>query len=275
MPVKKLLRTCLLLLLVAGSLLACDILPGTGTAKPGGTSSVVELPTGTPELDTWYSIASGVEVRYEHWKGPSKNEDDITIVRMTPSKVRLSVGYQPDNPLTMREWMKETKARVLLNGGYFDKNNRPTGLLVSNGEVTGESYSGFGGMLAVDSEGKMSLRSLNQSPYDPNSENLTQATQSSPMLIINGKRTDFQADASTGRRTIVAMDKKGRLIFLVSPSLAFSLDEIADLLVDSDLGLQTALNLDGGSSTGLYVNTSKQKINIDPISSLPIVIIVK
>lgn len=76
-------------------------------------------------------------------------------------------------------------------------------------------------------------------------------------------------------RTVIAMDTQGRLLFIVSPSAAFSIDEMADLLVQSDLSLKTALNLDGGSSTGLYFKSGSQKVSLDPVTALPIVIIVK
>jgi hypothetical protein len=71
------------------------------------------------------------------------------------------------------------------------------------------------------------------------------------------------------------MDKQGRLLFIVCPGLAFSLDELADRLIASDLSIDVALNLDGGSSTGLYVNAGSQHVAIDPIAKLPIVVVVK
>jgi exopolysaccharide biosynthesis protein len=65
------------------------------------------------------------------------------------------------------------------------------------------------------------------------------------------------------------------MLLIASPSQAFTLDELADLLASSDLSIKTALNLDGGASTGLYVDGANQKISIDPFTLLPIVIIVK
>ncbi|HET8841984.1 MAG TPA: phosphodiester glycosidase family protein, partial [Ktedonobacteraceae bacterium] len=144
----------------------------------------------------------------------------------------------------------------------------------SDGDASGTSYVGFGGMLDVNAEGKVQLRALVQQPYDE-SENLTQVTQSAPMLMLNGKRTEFDANDKASPRSIVAIDKKGRLLFIASPGLAFTLDEMATLLEKSDLGLVTALNLDGGSSTGLYVNAGNQKVTIDSYVNLPLVIVVK
>jgi exopolysaccharide biosynthesis protein len=71
------------------------------------------------------------------------------------------------------------------------------------------------------------------------------------------------------------MDKQGRLLFIASPGQVFSLDQLADQLVSSDLSIETALNLDGGSSTGLYVNGGSSHVAIDSVAKLPLVIIVK
>jgi uncharacterized protein YigE (DUF2233 family) len=116
---------------------------------------------------------------------------------------------------------------------------------------------------------------LRQQPYDPNNERLEQATQSSPMLMLGGKRTQFSADASQTRRSIVAMDKQGRLLFIASPGQVLSLDQLADQLAASDLSIDVALNLDGGASTGLYVNGGSPHVAIDSLAKLPLVIIVK
>jgi len=223
----------------------------------------------------WNRVATGVEVRYEDWKIPGGDDDTVTIVRFDLHKIKLSVEYQPGQPLLMNEWMQQEHAIAMINGGYFDQQDNATALVVSNGKVFGESYVGFGGMLSVDAQGRMLLRSLHQQPYDPNTEQLEQATQSAPILMSDGKRTQFSADASQTRRSVVAMDKQGRLLFIASPGQVFSLDQLADQLVSSDLSIETALNLDGGSSTGLYVNGGSSHVTIDSLAKLPLVIIVK
>jgi uncharacterized protein YigE (DUF2233 family) len=226
-------------------------------------------------LNVWNRVATGVEVRYEDWKIPGGDDDTVTIVRFDLHKVKLSVGYQPGQPQSMNEWMQQERAMAIINGGYFDQQFNATALVVSNGKVFGKSYTGFGGMLSVDAHGIVNLRSLRQQPYDPNNERLKQATQSAPILMLGGKRTQFSADASQTRRSVVAIDKQGRLLFIVSPGQVFSLDELADQLASSDLSIEVALNLDGGSSTGLYVNGGSPHVAIDSFAKLPLVIIVK
>jgi uncharacterized protein YigE (DUF2233 family) len=195
------------------------------------------------------------------------------ITRFDPHTVHFSVDYSPDKPQTMKTWMQQTGATVIINGGYFNAQDQAEALVVSNGQAQGVSYADCCGMFQVDAQGNASVRSLTDQPYDP-SEQLQQATQSRPMLVQNGKRTQFQEDASSSRRTVVAMDTQGRILFIVCPSESLTMDELADLLANSDLSIETALNLDGGSSTGLYIN-GDQKVTLDSVNPLPIVITAK
>jgi hypothetical protein len=256
---------CLTLILL---LTACDALP---TVSIGPTSQ-----TPTPTINTWNKAAPGVEVRSETWKSPSNSlvSDTVSIARFDLHAVKLSVAYQPNQPLSMQDWMHKENPTALINGGYFDSQDNATALVISNGQAFGTSYPDFGGMLDVDAQGNVQLRSLSEQPYDP-SEGLTQATQCSPMLLINGQRTQFKSDAKTSPRSVAAIDKQGRLLFIVSPGIAFTLDDMATLLAKSDLGLVNALNLDGGSSTGLYVNAGSQSVELDSYVNLPLVIVVK
>ncbi len=268
---------CLALCLLIGSLLGCSIAaPGASiqVTRPGNATSS-QNQGGSQELNTWKQAAPGIEIRFEHWKSPGEDEDTVAITRLDLKKVHLSIGYASDKPQALSVWMKQTGAIAMMNGGYFDKNNQPTGLLISDGQTVGTSYADFGGMLAVDTHGNVSLRSLKQQPYDPNSEQLQQATQSSPMLMIDGQRTQFQANSVSQRRSVVAIDNQGRMLLIASPDQSFTLDELADQLASSDLSLKTALNLDGGASTALYVNGASQQISIDSFTLLPIVIIIK
>lgn len=263
-------KLILLLALATCLLMACDVLPTVTINKTPIISGAA-----TPQLNTWYQGGKGVQVRYENWKDNDGDEDTVTIARFDLRDVALSVAYQPDQPLSMSEWMQQEKATAIINGGYFGTNNIATALVIANGHVSGQSYQGFGGMLSVNAQGVTTLRSLTEQPYDPNAEQLTQAVQSSPMLVLHGKKTSFSADSNGARRSVVAMDTQGRLLLIASPGGVFSLSTMAQLLLSSDLSIETALNLDGGASTSLYVNADSQHVAIDAINDLPLVIVVK
>jgi uncharacterized protein YigE (DUF2233 family) len=199
----------------------------------------------------------------------------LVIVRLDPAQVRLRVAYAPDRPRGLRSWFEERQPLLAINGSFFTPENRATALLISDGSPSGESYAGFGGMLAVAPDGGVSLRALRDQPYDQ-AESLDQALQSFPMLVFpGGVPAEIEDDGRKARRSVVALDRAGRVLLLVSPTSAFTLRGLADWLSQSDLDVDRALNLDGGSSTGLYLSDGALHETIDSFGPLPIVLLVE
>jgi hypothetical protein len=105
-----------------------------------------------------------------------------------------------------------------------------------------------------------------------------QAVQSFPVLVKPGGVMGFPADADEGipaRRTVVAEDTSGRILVIVAPQGTFSLHEMAVFLAGSDLEIDIALNLDGGGSTGLWLNSGEVGIQINSVTPVPSVIVVE
>jgi hypothetical protein len=67
------------------------------------------------------------------------------------------------------------------------------------------------------------------------------------------------------------MDDQQRVIIIVSDLSTFTLHELSGWLAESDLNLDTALNLDGGRSTGIAVGLPGGR-TIPAYVSLPIVL---
>ena len=96
------------------------------------------------------------------------------------------------------------------------------------------------------------------------SSDLRQAVQCGPMLVegdhpvagLNGERS--------ARRTVVATDGRGRwaLIYLTSVTLADAARILALPGILGDWKLATALNLDGGSSSGLWAATLPEPVSL-------------
>jgi uncharacterized protein YigE (DUF2233 family) len=197
------------------------------------------------------------------------------VVRVDPATVRLRVGYTPERPRSLRAWVTEHKPLLAINGGFFTPEHRSTALVISDGIASGASYTDFGGMLAVSPQGEVSLRPLRDQPYDT-AEPLDQALQSFPMLVFpGGVAADVQDNGARARRSVVAQDRGGRLLFLVTTGSSFTLAELAQWLAASDLEIDRALNLDGGSSTGLFLDAGQVHQEIDSYGPLPLVILVE
>jgi uncharacterized protein YigE (DUF2233 family) len=65
------------------------------------------------------------------------------------------------------------------------------------------------------------------------------------------------------------------VVFLVSPRATFSLTDLAMWLAQSDLDLDAALNLDGGTSSGLMARTGIGLWGADSWIGVPAVIVVR
>jgi uncharacterized protein YigE (DUF2233 family) len=162
---------------------------------------------------------------------------------------------------------------MVVNAGYFTPEHYVTGLTISDRRVYGDPYGDFAGMFTVSETGVASVRWLRMSPYNPQ-EGLREAVQSFPVLVKPGGVMGFPADADAGqttRRTVVAQDRDGRILFLVAPNGHLSLHALAVWLVESDLDLDIALNLDGGPSSGLWMAEGPQ---VDSMLPVPAVIAV-
>jgi exopolysaccharide biosynthesis protein len=262
-------------LAVIFSLVACEA-GNLQTQSPSiqpSSGSVHVSATQSSEKEGWQQIDQAMELRSMQLSADTAR-GDVTVVRLDPNAYRISVKYDVANPGSLREWFNALKPLVIINGGYFDEQGRPTALVIFDGIRRGESYEGFGGMVVINEQGQFELRSLRQQPFDPN-ENIQQAMQSAPMLIQpGGVLSELEPDQDRSRRTVIARDTKGRILLLVSDLPNFTLPELARALKNSDLDLDAALNMDGGRSTGLYLRSSTASVAINSIEKLPLVLAV-
>ena len=124
-------------------------------------------------------------------------------------------------------------------------------------------------MVVITAAG-LEVRSLVEQPYQA-TENIAAALQSFPLLVKPGGEPGFpEEDFRTSRRTVIAQDGQGRVLFLVAPLGYFTLYQLSQWLVSSDLEVQIALNLDGGASTGLLL--SDPPVQIGSFDLLPVVL---
>lgn len=218
------------------------------------TASPVAPATRTIIPDSgWVHLRPGLERRVLNHIGPDGNlVESLYILRIEPSLYRFDVAYRPGAPLSLEQWQQDTGALLVVNGGFYTEAFEATGLIVVDGEASGVSYTNFGGMLAITEEGP-ELRWLPHRPYD-SSEPLLAGLQSFPMLIIpDGQPAILEDDGNPDRRTAIGLDSSGRVIFLVAAGGSFTLHQLSQYLLNSDLELVAALNLDGGTSTGLLL----------------------
>ncbi len=227
-----------------------------------------------PSDSGWIAGESGLALRRMRADaGAGHPNSQIIIARIDPTMVWLRVAYAPDKPRALRTWFVGEQALLVVNGGYFTEHYRSTGLVISDGKASGTSYEGFGGMIAVMADGNVTIQPLRDQPYDPAAP-IIQATQSFPMLLFPGREpANFEDNGQRARRTAAAIDRSGRLLLIICPGSDFTLSGLANWLLISDLEIDRALNLDGGTSTGLFLKAGSLNEQIDSFSPLPIVLL--
>ena len=275
MALKQALGAICLLGLLCGCAIV-DLAPKITTTAAAPRPIVSPRPTATPvPPDTgWQIIAPGVEYR-ELAIAQDQRSERLKIMRIDPAHTRLRVLYNPDRPQRVSEWLSESKALAAVNGNFFDPQQHALGLIIQDGQRRdGVVYEGFGGMFAVAGD-EARVRWNVQEPY--NGEPLTYALQNFPMLVLPGGAPNLEIDDNgrTAPRTVVAQDRSGRLIFLASPAPFFTLTNLGQWLAVSDLDLDRALNLDGGTSTGLLLRDGAGTRGIDSWVGVPNVIVVE
>lgn len=223
----------------------------------------------------WTLLEPGLERRLIRvYNDQNQHVESVYVWRLDQNYFRLDVAFDA-TPKSLENWQKETNAALVVNGGYFRIENEryfPNGLTVVDGEVSGRSYVGYGGMLAVQGS-RAELRWLVEQPYQYG-EQFQAALQSFPILVKPGGQLGFGAereDHKRARRTVIAQDREGRILFIIAPLGHFTLHELSLYLTESDLNLDIAINLDGGGSTGILVTNPPEVIASKPL--LPFVIL--
>jgi hypothetical protein len=162
-----------------------------------------------------------------------------------------------DNPSRgpLGEVMTKADALAGMNGGYFHADGTPVGLVIADGAKRHpfERAKLLSGVFVVTKGRPRLVRSGAYEPAKADSD----ALQAGPFLVDGGRPVAGLNNARLALRTVVATDGAGRwaLLWLSHCTLADAAAVLASREVFPDFPIVRALNLDGGSSTGLWVAT--------------------
>lgn len=177
--------------------------------------------------------------------------DGLSALRHAPKAVQYSAMFQPDpnQGQTVGEWLSEDpQAIAAVNCGFYRDDRgayHHIGLLMTEGKTLAKLRSGWGGVLIVRNGAAAAVRKPRRLIAPA-----TLGLQGWPMLVEDRTRIPQLNDGDLARRTAVGVDNQGRVVWVVAP-LGLTLADFAQRLLEQDLGLVEAVNLDGGASTGL------------------------
>lgn len=181
---------------------------------------------------------------------------------------------------------EEPKAEFLMNAGMFHENYQPVGLLIKNGiliskidTISSPKYGNFyiqpNGVLLIDKFNKPHILTTRKfANSDLLISDIKMATQSGPMLVIDGKINTFFIKKSENRkiRNGVGINKKGDVFFAISDK-EVTFFEFSTFFIEQ-LNCIQALYLDGEISK-IYIRDKIKKDNLSNMKFGPIISISK
>ncbi len=212
----------------------------------------------------WVKIDDGFEFKSVHMEGePYQTPMKMKILRISLEKFQVRVldtrafGV---GRLEVKELARKTQAVAAVNGGFFQPDYRPLGLIIADGKEVNPLRNADWGIFLVQGN---SPRIIHTREYLPNG-NISQALQVGPRLVVNGR--ELQMKKQTARRSALGVTTKDKLILLNTNDTDVYAQDLARFfyLPESEGGLECrdALTLDGGPSAQMYADFKSLKIDI-------------
>ncbi len=197
----------------------------------------------------------GIQLQRQTWRGPDGADATLHVVAFDARKHTLRVFDQgTDGSASLAQTLALAGALAGVNGGYFHPDRRPLGLLVARGQTlhAEERARLLSGLVLVFANGVARL----QRPAEPRPQlALREALQAGPFLVDAGLPVPGLEASRAARRTVVVNDGKNGWALISTSRL--TLAETAALLASTGVlnsgAIRRALNLDGGSSTAMWV----------------------
>jgi uncharacterized protein YigE (DUF2233 family) len=253
---------------------------------PAGEKTEASKPPAAPWTVTkdsgWKELEKGLELREEtlHWKQSQGGKESVlnlrlTAVRLDSKRFALRIVKNPvKDRKKLLDVARAEKVPVLVNGAYFGPADEPVTLLVSGGKALSKPNAKLprSGIFTLDEQGRAAVRRLDE--VKPPYKGLDFAVQNSPWLVAGGRaiytetkveHRDGEFPARRYRRTGLGISPDGGVVFLVCDDgiwLAGFAEVLAAPEATGGFGLDAAINLDGGPSTGMVVAHEKARIDI-------------
>ena len=184
----------------------------------------------------------------------------LAVVKIDPATNAFRVFHQA--PQSITQWQQQLKAPIVFNASFYGPNNKPVGLIIADGQVIGPANNRqMRGMFVAEPKGispdlpRATILDLQATPVNPQTLPWTQGVQSFPLLLDYKGNIRVRDSDRRANRTVIATDRVGNILVFNTSNRFFTLRELAQFLKDSKFGIDSALNLDGGTEAQLLIKT--------------------
>jgi hypothetical protein len=199
------------------------------------------------------SAAKGLEHRYVVVEESGSGERaSLELAIFSTKSCRLRIVDQATEPrVELEEAMVRGNFLAGVNGGYFDPEYKPIGLLVVDGTIVAPLQKArlLSGVLSASPK-KVQIARVGEFSMIPKPDN---AVECGPMIADLGKSVRGLESTKLARRTFVALGAgdKAALGFCSDVTLA-DVSNILSIVTIPNFKIQRAMNLDGGSSSAFW-----------------------
>lgn len=208
-----------------------------------------------PSSPAWTSTANGIEYLELPFMLANKQFGNVLVVRANPSSL-FRVLYRQGVVANVWQWAQgAANAAVIVNANFFRGRGQSQGLVVSEGKLLNPFLNRPDAGLFTVSNGVPRVYPASSMRFNP-AKLPDEAIQGAPVLMSNGVPTQTFGNVETlrrERRTVIAQDNEGTILILIFSPMEITFYETALWLGQSGLNINTAVNLDGGLSTQLYL----------------------
>jgi len=177
----------------------------------------------------------------------------LWVVTFDPKTHAFAVMDNPNGAFDLGSAAEKRGALAGVNGGYFQPDRTPLGLLIRQGvEIHPLEHAKLlSGVLSVSP----ATITIQRTAAFKASPAVREALQAGPFLVERGKPIVGLEATKDAARTVVFQDAKGRSGFLIckSTTLAGMAEILATGSIFPEGKIVRAMNLDGGTSTALWV----------------------
>ena len=182
--------------------------------------------------------------------------DTLAVVKVDPANNAFRVLHH--KPQSITDWQEELGAPVIFNASYYCRNAQPCGLIISNGKPIGPRHNHrMRGMFVAEPKGlspdipRATILDLTITPINVKTLPWTQGVQSYPLLLDYKGHIRVRSSRKKAQRTVIAIDRNAYILIFNTNEAYFTLYDFAHFLKESSLEIDSALNLDGGTSAVL------------------------
>lgn len=221
--------------------------------------------------NNWQIIAPGIEYQDINQNNiVNLNHIHVFRIDLQYNKFRLGLAKNLHEESSFVDvYAKKYNSIIAINGGFFDKSFRPLGLRISdNHQFNTLKYISWWGVFTINNN---KPKITNARDFNKNL-NVNFAVQSGPRLIISGVIPKLKPGYA--ERTALGITSDDKVIILVTQNNPMSTTSLAKLMSSPPLSCANALNLDGGSSSQIFVNAPNFKLNVSGFAEISDAILV-